>query len=409
MKKVAEALIKKSPLGSFYFYNHTEEGIRMAHMLRHKRIKGYPKVSLAVTEEIKPSRQDLLLTERLLRSYRKAVQDIKIEKKTSRSDMWNFLEKGPHSKFISLLKMRDINEVAYYLCNMSKMGITHGITQGKLDYEKVLSNPIYRKWLSLFNLDKLVSLAEALGVLPLEDPEQGQFGLSILTDVDELVKKIENRLKISIIPPNIEGGLYKLKTKKGGVHNRDLTSVYTAWRCTQILKAIKNPSICEIGPGIGKTAYYLYILGIKDITLIDLPHINVLQGYYLIKSLPSASIVLYGEKKVKKNNSISILPNSEFRKLQKKRFNLTLNQDSFPEIDKKTVSVYLRQIKFNTKDFFLSINQESRNTMMVDKLRQHVVSELVSEVKGFSQIYRMIYWLREGYIEELYQIKNYDR
>lgn len=83
-----------------------------------------------------------------------------------------------------------------------------------------------------------------------------------------------------------------------------------------------------------------------------------------------------------------------------------LNEDSFPEINEKIVKSYLKQIKTNTKSYFLSINQESQNTMMIKNLDQHIVSQLILEEGGFDQIYRFLYWMREGYVEELYKINR---
>lgn len=395
--------IKKIPwLGPIFFYRYSNEAIRLPYMLIHRDFKGYPKIEGIIEKDIMPTKQDLLLTERLLKAYKKALTDGG-KKSDSRQDIWTFLEKGPHADLFTLLETENIYALTFYLCNMSRMGITHGITQGKIEFKKIVSDHTYRGWESLLSLDKLVTLGEAIGVLPIEDPEQGKFGLSIFSDVNKIVEKIEKRLKIPIIPPNIEGGLYKLPTDKGSIHNRDITAVYTSFRCKDILKNIEDSSICEIGAGIGKNAYYSYLFGVDKYTIIDLPYINILQGFYLIKALPSAKIFLYGEKS-DKVNSISILPDWSLKKINGKPFDLTLNQDSFPEIDKNIVIDYLKQIKLHTKHFFLSINQESQNTMMIGKLKQHVTSELLSEDKGFQNIYRFPYWMRVGYLEELYKI-----
>ena len=396
IKEISNKIAKKIPLLTYLLPSDQDESIRR-HMLAHRNVKKYPKLDLVATNDIKPTKQDLLLTVRLIKAYKKAMYGQKVEKYASGLDIWSFLAKGPHAEFIKLLQKEDIGSIAFYLCNMSKMGITHGITQGEIEYKKITSDSNYRRWLTLFSLDKLLSLAEALGVTPYENPEQRQSGLYAFPDT--VLPKIEASLRIPIIPPNIEGGLFKLKTKRGCIHSRDIMSLYTAWRCKEILKDVKNPSICEIGPGIGKSAYYAYLMGIKSYTLIDLPHINVLQGFYLIKCLPSANIVLYGEMSKTKNNLIRILPDWSLSTVPDKAFDLSLNQDSFAEIDKQTVIDYLRQTRVHTKKYFLSINQESQNTMMIGELRQNIVSKLVSEVKGFKQIYRFPYWLREGSVE----------
>ncbi|MCL4418568.1 putative sugar O-methyltransferase [Patescibacteria group bacterium] len=396
-----QKLASRTPfLGKAYFYSHTEEGVRLANMLLHKNVKGYPLVKLSLIQEIKPTKKDFELTKRLLKAYKKAVFD---QGKYSHEDIWTFLVKGPHAYFFELLKKEAIEEIAYYLCNMSKMGITHGITQGEIEFERINSDSTYRNWLGLSTLDKTIAFAEILGEIPLEDPEQGDYGNVIFSDIDKILGKIKKNLKISIKPPGIEGGAYKLKTAKGNFDIRDIMSLYTAWRCKEILRGTKASSICEIGAGIGKTAYYSNLFGIGSYTIIDLPHINILQGFYLIKSLPQENISLYGEKN---KGTISILPDFSFGKINGKIFDLILNQDSFPEIDKKIVLDYLQKIKLHTKGLFFSINQESQNTMMIGNLRQHIVSDLVSKTKGFERVHRFPYWMREGYLEELYRVHD---
>lgn len=393
-----------SKFGLTYYLNFTEEGKRLNEMLYHKNLQKYVTGRLIPTRKKNPTKEDILLTSRLLASYEKACFDREYKIKLQNSDMWDFLEQGPHSDLINLLKKRDVKKIAYYLCNMSGMGATHGITQGTLEYRKITTESPYRRWLEMYNLDKLILLAEALGIITRKNPEQGESDLSIT--LEEMISQIELCLKIPILPPDIEGLLYKIKTKKGSFHNRDIMSLYTAWRIKGILKEVKKPNVCEIGCGLGKTAFYAYEMGIKRYTLIDLPHVNILQGFYLIKSLPAATIVLYGEKESVKKDAIYILPDWWLGKEKYILFDLVLNQDSFPEIDKQVVANYLKDIKRLSRYYFLSVNQESRNTMMIDGIKQNIVNELTMEVGGFELVYRYPYWLREGYVEELFKISR---
>lgn len=64
---------------------------------------------------------------------------------------------------------------------------------------------------------------------------------------------------------------------------------------------------------------------------------------------------------------------------------------------------YVRLIGEKEPGVFLSINQEARanNT---DDHPQSVVHELVASVAGLRRTYRFPYWMRAGYVEELYQI-----
>jgi hypothetical protein len=363
---------------------------------------------MVLNKDIAPTHMDKLLTVRLIEAYKKASTDEIEVLKVSKDDLWDRLKQGTHAYFVELLREENIDALAVHLCNMARSGITEGLVQGENEYRKIISDRQYRQYLSISHADMLVSLAEAIGVMPCENPAQGTFGINIFSDLDQIIEKIEQCMKINIIPPDIEGGLLKLNTKKGSMNCRDISAVYTAWRIKEILRGQSMPAICEIGAGIGKVAYYAKLLGINYYTIIDLPHVNVLQGFYLIKSLPSANIVLYGEGATEKEDAIHVLPYWSFDRKAAESFDLTLNQDSFPEINGEIVLNYLKQMKRNTKKYFLSINQESQGVVWFSnfKQKQNVVAELVGEIQGFERISRAPFWLRKGYVEEVFEINR---
>ncbi|MDD5434600.1 MAG: putative sugar O-methyltransferase [Nitrospira sp.] len=386
-------------------YTLTHEMIpRNEHVFSHFMIHGYPDVPFK-SYEVDCTPEDVLIAERLLNSFHIAIKDEADVIKKPEKDVWEILREVKHKEFIQLLHNKDPKALAVHLCNMSKYDITHGLSQGSYDYNQNTSNEQYRRTSSVFFKDKLVSLGEALGCLPVECPELGRWGENLYINTDELIEKIENILGIDITPSSISGGLFGISTKKGILHFRDINSIYTAWRIREITKAIDNPAVCEIGAGTGRSAYYCIKMGIKNYTIIDLPYVSMLSGYYLLKSYPEKKIILYGEEYDDKMDSIKILPYWCFNNIPDNFFDLTFNQDSFPEIEYDIVVEYLKQIKRNTKRYFLSINQESKALKARYGTTQVVVSELIKEIgDSYEQVYRFPYWIRKGYIEELYRI-----
>ena len=84
---------------------------------------------------------------------------------------------------------------------------------------------------------------------------------------------------------------------------------------------------------------------------------------------------------------------------------LTMNQDSFPEIEERIVRRYFEDIA-RTSRRFLSINHESQP--MVGHHHHLNVSRILEGDPRFKRLYRARYWLREGYAEELYEIAGAD-
>jgi hypothetical protein len=244
-----------------------------------------------------------------------------------------------------------------------------------------------------------------VGAAPAENPEQGAYGRRLRRDDGELVGRISARIGIDITPPDVDGGLLKIDTGSGLFGERDCNAIYTASLLRQTVGDIEVPRICEIGGGTGRVAYWSHRLGLRSYTIIDLPHVNVVQGYYALKSLPAGDVVLFGEQPAGASvaDRLRILPAHAIAALEDPSFDLVLNQDSFPEMSAETVIDYLTWIRGCCAGSMMSINQEGKPPY--GKGLTHVsVAELTGTVGGFELTYRFPYWLRPGYVVEMYRI-----
>jgi hypothetical protein len=355
--------------------------------------------------DIKHTSSDVELAKRLLRSYSLALSDNPEHIRESKQDIWTDIAQNYQQSFFEVLNGNNPDRLASYLCNMSRHDATCGTVQGVLEYNRLQDDVHSRDFVARMTKDKLISLAEAVGAMPCENPEQGQWGENSCIPEKELVEKIEQTLGICIAPPAIDGGLFKIGEGKYRFGERDCNAIYTAWFTNEVLQKNKNAAICEIGGGVGRVAYWSTVFGIANYTLIDLPHINVLQGFYLAKALPEAKICLYGEGRHRNDGggvSVHIMPSHALNRLPQDTFDLAINQDSFPEINSTIVIDYLSWMKLSTK-LFLSINHESK-PMAVGGKPQNNVSELLKNVGGFDRLSRQPYWLRKGYVCELYAV-----
>jgi hypothetical protein len=86
-------------------------------------------------------------------------------------------------------------------------------------------------------------------------------------------------------------------------------------------------------------------------------------------------------------------------------FDLSLNQDSFPEIDAGLVGLFLKEIRRTTRALFLSINHEAQSDMTETEKQLNLSAMLKGDV-GYRRLSRKKYWLREGYAEELYRVSK---
>ncbi|MSR73735.1 MAG: putative sugar O-methyltransferase [Candidatus Pacebacteria bacterium] len=372
--------------------------------LAHQTPHGLPKTHLEI-KKMAIDVEDIALAERIIKAFHKASLDEKqhFNRKIADSeiDAWDDNKMKYHKDLYLILTSNDTQKTAEYLCNMHLQSATYGISGSATEYGEMISSGRLRDQKGALTKDALVSFAEALGILPYEAIVPYVIKNNIYVDADTLINKIEKEIGIKIAPPEIDGGLYKLKLKMGSFDPRDFYSLYAAWRINHILG--KNTPICEIGAGIGKVALYASRFGFLNYSIFDLPLINAIQAWYLIKSLPGGRITLYGEKN-NTEDSIKILPYWEFMRTNN-RYALVLNQDSFPEISKEIVEGYLNKIEECTT-YFLSINQEHEAPLFDGaEKRNLIVPDMTKKYRKLKKIYRFPFWLRKGYVEELYQVQ----
>ena len=369
----------------------------LQHPLRRRR----PRPTGVLMADRAASAEDVVIATRLLAAYQASVASARST--DERSDIWTDIQAG-QKHFLSILHGADPEVLASYLCNMSRHDAMRGISQGDIEFARISRDRSYLDFVALVTQDKLVSLAESVGALPIESPEQGTYGANLHHDPARLVAGIEARLELDITPPDIDGGLLKLQAGKRAFSERDLSAVYSAHLLQNVTPATGEARICEIGGGAGRLAYWSHRLGMKAYTIVDLPHVNVVQGYYLLKTLPPDSVLLYGEdRSTSLHAGLRILPAHAISDDHAHEYDVVVNQDSFPEMDAATVRDYLSWIKTCCRGWLMSINQENKPPYGNGRL--HVsVPETIQELGGFRLRQRFPYWLRKGYVMELYEL-----
>jgi len=154
-----------------------------------------------IVPDIQSTPHDVAIAKRLLVAYRHASESFVASWQSGKNDLWTSIKKL-QGCFLELLSRNDPEELAAYLCNMSRHDATIGTVQGNHEFHRIKRDPIYRRFISIRIKDQLVSLAEAVGALACENPEQGLWGKNIHIDSDELVDKISEVIGIKIAPPD---------------------------------------------------------------------------------------------------------------------------------------------------------------------------------------------------------------
>lgn len=398
--RIARGRLQARPVGKKWFLQHQEKGVPPEYsMLRHPTLYGLPQPDNGFSEvpPVTDARAEVKLTERLLKAF---YYTAKKNRNISRpDDIWTTLENSVFADFYAIVRKRDAQALANYMREMFALGITHGTYQGHLATATLRISKQVRVIPAAAAVDYLASLAEFVGALRVEIAEQhGVYGENLFRDPDDLAQLIRAVTGVPVETPNVAGHKFGLKTRDGFINPSDIRAYYAAVRLQQLLHGIDKPRVCEIGGGIGTTAYYCHRFGIRDYTIIDLPALSLVQGYYLIRALPGERIILAGERDWG-GPAIRILPTWAFGK---RKFSILYNQDSFPEMHLEHSVAYLSKAKKLTT-LLLSINQESGAIQSLTSV-QPSVPEIVAKAGGWRRVHRFPHWIRSGYVEELYEV-----
>lgn len=282
-----------------------------------------------------------------------------------------------HKEFGLALVEKNIPYIHDTLKDLCKSPLTRGMFGGDLLYEFYKKNKYERNMFVFGVFDKLISIAEASGLIPNFNPEDPHFTNIMYNKPEYFLDLIAKKYKFDISAPKYAGGNLGIKTDYGLYCQRDMFALHLALTVADKYED-RNIRICEIGGGAGHLAFYLHRLGFRNLTIVDLPTISTIQMYFL-----GTNLCRY--------NGIVYLPTEDFDG----DYDLVINADSFIEMSKETASNYLRLIKQNAK-YLISLNQETG---------PHQFGEAgfrVCDIADMKRINRQMSWIRKGWVYEEY-------
>ncbi len=357
-----------------------------------------PHRELTLTGPLAPSSDALELCARISDAYRLAHDSY-----GDVSAIWSDKAAQHHKALDSALMAGDPAAVNEQLRWMFRRPFLRGIST-PIDYEE----PAARWFWSLMTYDSLVSLAEAVGALQAENPEQGIVGRAFTEGLDAVPGQIEDVLGVSLDYPRV-GAPYGITIGERLIIRETGRHVHAAVRLHEVVKndlrrtVPEGARIIEIGAGFaGVAMWYLRLL--KDqpgtYTIVDLPLMNAFQAYFLGTVYGSDDLALHGERDTAAR--IRIGPPTL---IQEKSLaaDVVFNQDSMPEMTETAARGYLSWMNDNLAGVFVSCNHEMGSFGGVTQL---VVNQVAAGYENLERISRQPAWTRRGYVEEIYRCEG---
>lgn len=247
----------------------------------------------------------------------------------------------------------------------------------------------------------LLLLAEAIGIrrwLPPESehaPAYYPVGYEVSPNIDRLLDGISESLCFDVQFPNPFQGEVGASTVRGTASERAVQALYQCHRIKQEMTAAEEQSVLEIGPGMGRAAYYSRQAGIVHYTTIDLPLGVVAQACFLGATLGPESIWMVGDDPRTARGRVRLFPITMIDRIGE-HFTLVVNVDSITEMGLDTSASFACWISQHA-DMFLSINHEANIPTVSDLFRRYCSARTYR---------RFPYWMRRGYVEEIFDFSQ---
>jgi hypothetical protein len=256
-------------------------------------------------------------------------------------------------------------------------------------------------------LDRLTGLAHAVGALPVPSPEGGvsdHYRCIAEAETGSVVAAVEKRLGTTLTFPDVCGA-FGGRLAGRAFPDYAFLLLLAAFNLRQ-LAPVACPTVLEVGGGFGGLAYFLAQLLPCRHTIYDLPFVSAVQAYFLHRTLPGRTILLYGETAGGPADCV-LLPGWELlRDPPPPPVDLAVNTDSLPEIPRKQAVSYLTAIGSCLRGPLLSINQETP-AFSPDQFDRTSVFQLVEATGGLRCVQRCPFFLRPGYVQELFYPAGY--
>jgi putative sugar O-methyltransferase len=376
-------------------------------LCHHASPRGIPPAALYL-EETPACTEDVLVCERILRAFHSAL----LHESTNISNIsrpvggiWGHIKASCYEELARALQANDAQSLARLFRNGLRNKITFGfdgICSIDFTFDAFSAGSELSGRMVKIMVDRLVALSEAIGLLPYENPEHGRWGENLYTDLNLLVLRINAEMGYDVGMPKVFG-MFGLEVAGRILAIRTPDYLYAAWKMKRTM-GVPPSSIVEIGAGLGGVAYYSVLGGAKRYSIVDLPYVNTMQAFFLIKALGGDKVRLFGEEAC--GQEVEVLPYWSLHEMEDASADLCYNQDSLPEIREDLALDILKEIARVTTGGFYSVNQEGETEMgYLNGSRQLLTPKLMERNGLFERRQRNIYWIRKGFVEEFYTVR----
>lgn len=304
---------------------------------------------------------------------------------------------------VSALEQGNLAAVRTMFQSLFQTSLSYGIAMGAQELAAVQSTPRHTETYEHQWRQTLISVAEAVGAIPVHNPELGPDHRQL--PVGTVFSALSSKMGVSVDFP--QGfGVFGCRPADCIMPTIALQHLHAAWYCAQWLQR-DGKRVVEIGGGFGGLFYYLSKLRRVDYCSYDVPAAIAIQTVFIGASCPAIQLQLYGEAKPSEGGAVArllpswVLGQSEARVAQEP-VDLIINQDTIADLAQETREQILTYMGTVLQGALISIAPDS--SAVSDCL---LFPAALAEA-GFHLFDRVPFHSRNGYMREIYHPPRHD-
>ena len=282
-------------------------------------------------------------------------------------------------RFAELLAAGDAPAVAGEIASLGRSEAGRGALGGDRQHRRCRDDPAFARQRALRTQDALLSLAELVGAVPLENPDLGPWGVTPRIGAAALFAAIERALGVALDPPRSIGAYLGIEVAPATVlHLRMVEAIHAAWRIDQVTALIGRRGVMEVGGGIGLTRWYAARLGLADYRLVPRSRAAAAVQAYVLDDEPLAAAA-------QSDGTPTLL----------------FCDDVLPGLAREELVEQLRAAQRRGVHAVLSFGQEAAGS---PDAPSPCFADVAAQAGGWTRRWRGRHGVRPGYVEELYLV-----
>jgi SAM-dependent methyltransferase len=283
------------------------------------------------------------------------------------------------ARLADMIARGDAAAVASEIAALGKSEAGRGTLGGDRQHRRCRDDLAFARQRAARTQDALLSLAELVGAVPIENPDLGPWGVTPRIGAAALFAAVEAALGVDLAPPLSIGGYLGIEVAPATVlHLRMIEAMFAAWRIDQVIGMIGGRRVTEVGGGIGLTAWYARRLGVGDYRLVPPSGAAAAVQAYVLDDGPAAD----GERR---DGPIDLL----------------FCDDVLQGMPGDALAEQLRAARRGGARAILSVGQEAAGRLDVSA---PTFAQVAAQAGGWTRRWRGRHGLKPGFVEEIYML-----